>query len=85
MIDVLAEKAKLTPPVLKKLGLALIFRFIQAPKHKIYQFLSYYPLIGLYFIPSIFYQVKILEKKSCKLENFILLKRKLKKHNLVGF
>ena len=85
MIDVLAEKAKLTPPALKKLGLALIFRFIQAPKHKIYQFLSYYPLIGFYFIPSIFYRVKVLKKKSCRLEDFTLLKRKFKKHNLVGF
>lgn len=77
MIDVLSGKAKLTPPLLKKLGLALFYRFMQDPKSKMYQFLVYYPLINLYFIPLLIWHYKIKKNYQYSIKDMWLINRKL--------
>ena len=81
MIDVIAGKAVLTPPVFKKLGLALIFRFIQAPRNKIRQFLIYYPLILFYFIPAIIFNIKILGRKQYHIKDMLIFFKHKKNFN----
>lgn len=83
MIDVLAGKKKLTSPLVKKMGLALFNRFIQDPKNKINQFIIYYPLINLYFIPILFWNYKIKKDYSFSFNNFSLIRMQLKKNNLL--
>jgi hypothetical protein len=83
MIDVLAGKKKLTSPSIKKMGLALFNRFMQDPKNKINQFIIYYPLINLYFIPILFWNYKIKKNYSFSFNNFSLIRMQLKKNNLL--
>lgn len=79
MIDVLAEKVMLTPPIIKKFGLALFFRFIQNPKSKITQFLTFHPLIIFYFVPIIIYNYKIKKNFDFSFNDFRIIKHKLHK------
>jgi len=67
MIDVIAEKSKKTPLILKKLGLAFIFRTIQEPKRLFRRYAFATKEIILKVIPICLYQKYI--KKN---ENFFL-------------
>jgi N-acetylglucosaminyldiphosphoundecaprenol N-acetyl-beta-D-mannosaminyltransferase len=84
MIDVLSGRTVLTPYIIKKMGLALLFRFLQTPKAKIKQFLIYYPLIIFYFIPLIIWNYKIKKNNYFTFRDFYLIKRKLKKYNILS-
>jgi N-acetylglucosaminyldiphosphoundecaprenol N-acetyl-beta-D-mannosaminyltransferase len=81
MIDVLSGNHKQSPLLVKKLGLNLIYRFLQSPKNKYKQFFTYYFLILFYFVPIMLFRVKILRKKEFRLNDFQLLKRRIENYD----
>lgn len=70
MIDVLADKTKITPKVIKKLGIASMYRLIQEPRRLFKRtFIMYFFLI-FNFLPIYVYNIIILRKKNFSLYNF---------------
>ena len=54
MIDVLASKAKMTPKILKKMGLASIYRLIQEPT-RLFKRQMYIYSFWVKFFPTLLY------------------------------
>jgi len=75
VIDILSGEKKQTPKLLKKIGMASLFRFIQEP----YRLSSYFfPFIGFMlfnFIPVLIFKVLILRDKNFSIPNYYGLKR----------
>lgn len=67
MIDVLAGKTKLTPPLLKKLGLASLYRVLQEPRRLFLDRLSFYMFVFFNLLPVIFWHYYILRDRSFSL------------------
>jgi N-acetylglucosaminyldiphosphoundecaprenol N-acetyl-beta-D-mannosaminyltransferase len=55
MIDILAGKTKLTPPFIKSLGLASLYRIIQEPRRLLSDRLRFYSFIFFDFLPVLFW------------------------------
>jgi N-acetylglucosaminyldiphosphoundecaprenol N-acetyl-beta-D-mannosaminyltransferase len=64
MIDVIAGKTKQTPPFLKKIGLASLFRLVQEPKRLFKRQLAIYFFILFRFIPVLFWKTIIKREKG---------------------
>lgn len=75
MIDVLAEKTKVTPKMIKKLCLASFYRLIQEPNRLFIRQLKCYLYILTFFIPIFFYNVII--KKNVRFNIPKILKIKI--------
>jgi N-acetylglucosaminyldiphosphoundecaprenol N-acetyl-beta-D-mannosaminyltransferase len=55
VIDILAGKTKLTPRIIKSIGLASLYRVIQEPKRLLLDRLKFYRFIFLNFLPVLFW------------------------------
>lgn len=55
MIDILAGKTKLTPPIIKALGMASLYRVIQEPRRLLFNRLNFYMFIFFNFLPVLFW------------------------------
>lgn len=67
MIDVLAGKAKLSPPLIKKLGLASFYRIIQEPKRLMVDRLKFYFFIFFNLLPTLIWKGVIRRGKEFSL------------------
>jgi len=76
MIDVLAEKTKLTPTIIKKLGLASFYRVLQEPKRLFRRYLYIYGYLFFYFFPLYFYKVILSRDKQYSIVDKNLIVRK---------
>ncbi len=64
MIDVLGGKTKVTPVLIKKLGLATLYRLFQEPKRLLLKTVRIYAFVMLYFLPLYLFKYRILRKKD---------------------
>jgi len=74
-IDILSGEKKQTPKLLKKIGMASLFRFIQEPK-RLYRY--FFPFIGFMlfnFLPVLIFKVLILRDKNFSIPNYYGIKR----------
>ena len=74
MIDVLAEKTKLTPPLIKRLGLASLYRIMQEPKRLLKHFAYIYYFFFFRLLPVLFWQTVILRRKNFSIPDYFNIK-----------
>lgn len=67
MVDVLAGKAKLSPPLIKKLGLASFYRIFQEPKRLLFDRLKFYNFVFFNLLPILIWQVVIRKRNDFSL------------------
>jgi N-acetylglucosaminyldiphosphoundecaprenol N-acetyl-beta-D-mannosaminyltransferase len=67
MIDVLAGKAKLSPPLIKKLGLASFYRIIQEPKRLMFDRIKFYIFFFFNLLPILIWNGAIRKRKDFSL------------------
>jgi len=70
MIDVLGGKTKLTPKIIKKLGLASFYRFIQEPRRLFKKTLLLYFDVFFKFLPLYFWEVIVKRKRDFSLPDY---------------
>lgn len=75
MIDVLGGKTKLTPKIIKKLGLASFYRFIQEPKRLFKKTLLLYFDVFFKFLPLYTWEVFIKRNKNFNLPDYYFNKK----------
>jgi N-acetylglucosaminyldiphosphoundecaprenol N-acetyl-beta-D-mannosaminyltransferase len=64
MIDVIAEKSKLSSPFIKKLGLAGIYRAIQEPSRLFKRILKLHSKIVFYYFPKLYFEFIIKKNRT---------------------
>ena len=70
MIDVLGGKTKVTPVLLKKLGLASFYRLSQEPRRLYKKMITVYSFILFKFIPLYFYYVLFLNNQKFSIYDY---------------
>lgn len=67
MIDVLAGKTKMTPSLLKKMGLASLYRLVQEPRRLLVDRLKCYFFVFFKLFPVLFWQCVVQRKRNFSL------------------
>jgi len=70
MIDVYAGVTKQTPNIIKKIGLASIYRIIQEPKRLLKRNLNIYIFSLFKFLPALIFSTVLLKKKNFNIPSF---------------
>lgn len=75
VIDILSGEKKQTPKLLKKMGVASLFRFIQEPVRLSRYFFPFIVFMLFNFLPTLIFKVLILRDKNFSIPNYYNLKK----------